>query len=612
MKTVKMIYTALSLISNKTSILCFKKPKALLLAFAFFNLVSYSQVNYVLNPSFEQVDSCPVYVNYIRALNWDTLMNGGGCQPDVMTPCYADPAAAFILGVPLNIYGRSYQWPRTGKNYHNFCLFRPLDPVIQKEYLQGTFNQKLKNKSYCITYYLNLSNNSRYAIDNIGVVIDDGSIHTGPCQATIAATSVSSPVGAYISDTLNWIKVQGLFSAQGNETKITIGSFDLTANTKSISVGDATFDPYSYYFIDDVSVIEADLPANAGRDTVICSGDSVFIGRPPEIGLECLWSTGASTIGTGGGLWVKPATTQTFMVSQDVCGIIKDDTIKVQVKPKYTGAQINLSLSSSTTCPGNTIVLTYSNNPPGTNSYNWQPLGVYTQTTSATASAVVSQSTTFSLEVSNSGQNAFCPFNRTASVTVAVPVYTDSPSLSFNSIICPEDTINFSIQNAAPGNTVSYQWLPSAAFTNTYNLSAKSLISQSTTYTINVSSSGNTSLCAFTRTLNASVFVPDSCFKDPQIPNIFTPNGDNVNDAWEIKFPNGYSLQELIVYDRWGTLIYEQDNLNFEKQGYSRIGWDGYTNSGNQCTAGVYFYVLKYTDRKGEIKNVKGNVTLMK
>ncbi len=595
---------------------CTKKPRAMLLAFLFllFTIDLNSQVNYVLNPSFEQVDSCPAFYNKIKALYWDTLINGGGYDPDLMTTCYAGTGLWSIVGVPKNIFGRSYQQPRTGKNYHNFLLLRPGRNII--DYIQGTLIKTLVKKNYCITYHVNLTNNSQYAIDKIGAYLDDGSIHTPPGQTTLVPTSVSSPSGVFISDTLNWTKVQGIYFAKGNETKITLGNFTLNGSTNSLFVNPTAADDYALYFIDDVSVIEADLPAFAGRDTVLCTGDSVFIGRPPEIGLECLWfntSTGSVQIATGGGLWVKPSTTQTFIVQQDVCGLIKKDTIQVQIKPKYTGPAIGLAANTATACATNIITFTVSNNPPGTNTYNWLPIGVYSNTNNTSASAVIAQSAAFTININNAGQNAFCPFTRSASVSVSVPVFTDSPTLISNlNSVCPNDTINLSFLNPAPGNTVTYQWLPKSSFTFTSALSAKSVTQFGNSYSVNISSTGNASICPFTRSLSISIAVADTCFKEPIIPNIFTPNNDDANDLWSIKFSYGYSLQELEIYDRWGTLIYKQENLKFDKQGYALIGWDGYTTSGEPCSAGVYFYIVKYSDRSNATKIVKGNVSLVK
>ncbi len=601
------MYIDLSLINKKNKTTWLKRPKAALLAFTFCFLffVSKSQVNYVPNPSFEVVDFCGGSFFISVAHNWDALKNGGGGGNS-----WSDCSNTSILD----------QVPRTGRAYAGMNYFKnSLENVSWRSYIQAKLIKDLKsNQSYCVTHYANLLNRSKYAIDEMAVYFDDGSISSIlPGREAIVNAQIKSPAGVFYSDTLSWMKVQGTFTATGTESYITLGNFkSYAAATFSLAYPSA-FAIVAEYYIDDVSVIEADLPAYAGRDTVLCTGDSVFIGRPPEIGLECLWfnpSAGSGSIAAGGGLWVKPATTQTYIVSQDVCGIIKKDTIQVQIKPKYSGPQINLTVSSPTTCPNNTITLNINNNPPGANSkYFWLPQNVYTQTSNINAKANVSQNTIFTLTINNNGENSFCPYQRTNTINIAVPLYTDTPVLQSNlNVVCPQDTLVLNLQTTVPGNTVTYNWYPKPAYTFTNNLFAKSIIQQSTTYSLNIISSGNNSICAFTSSVNVSVIVADTCFKNPSIPNIFTPNNDDVNDVWQIKFPYGYALQDLEIYNRWGTLIYERNNLEFKINGYTKIGWDGRTTSGEECSAGVYFYVVKYTDRNNEVKIGKGNVTLMR
>ena len=65
-----------------------------------------------------------------------------------------------------------------------------------------------------------------------------------------------------------------------------------------------------------------------------------------------------------------------------------------------------------------------------------------------------------------------------------------------------------------------------------------------------------------------------------QIPNIFTPNGDNENDIWEITGIENYPDAVLLIYNRWGKLIYEEEG--------SIEGWNGGNSS-----EGAYYYVLE-------------------
>jgi|GEM_PF-5263916 len=586
-----------------------RNNKRKLLFFVFWALikVSIAQVNLVPNPSFEKLVgyNSNLYINSIQiAQPWDTIKggSGGGGVGIIQTP-------TIVLGGEV-----LFQNARTGKFMAGVNYYTPISSKW-RGYLRAELLAKLVNeKEYCVTSFFNSINRNQYGCDELSLFFDDGSLEcSAPNDVAFANAQIKSPAGIFLFDTLNWMKVQGKFKAIGYESHITIGNFKPQAITSASIINPNASAPLADYFLDDISVIEADLPANAGRDTVLCTGDSVFIGRPPEIGLECIWNSHGSQIGSGGGLWVKPSSTQTFEVTQDVCGLIKKDTIRVQIKPKYNGPPISLTVSSPTTCADKTISLAIQNNPPVLNGYNWLPLGVYVQTNNISASAVVSQNTTFTLNINNLGQDAFCPFQRTASVSVSVPVYTDSPILISNfNPVCPGDTILLSYLNPAPGNTVTYQWLPTSAYSFTTNLSAKSITQLGDTYSLNIMSSGNASICAFTRSLSISVSVADSCFKDPLIPNIFTPNNDNANDQWIIKFPYAYSLQNLFIYDRWGKLIYRREDLNFNKQGFTLIGWDGRNTSGEEMSAGVYFYVLQYTDRSQNQQSVKGNITLLK
>lgn len=194
------------------------------------------------------------------------------------------------------------------------------------------------NSVYCAKMYVSLAEAGRYSIDGLQMYFDNGGLDTvSPCGKVISfvTAQVKNPLGTTINDTLNWIQVSGTFTATGNETYLTLGNF-LTdaATTKSVTNSFQSTD-INFYFIDDVSTIDYNLSAYAGPDKNINLGDSAFIGRPPEIGLECTWSSGTVTVGTGGGLWIKPITIGTFsyVVTQNICGNIKTDTVNVNVSP---------------------------------------------------------------------------------------------------------------------------------------------------------------------------------------------------------------------------------------------------------------------------------------
>jgi len=96
-----------------------------------------------------------------------------------------------------------------------------------------------------------------------------------------------------------------------------------------------------------------------------------------------------------------------------------------------------------------------------------------------------------------------------------------------------------------------------------------------------------------------------SIFTDPTnintYPNIFTPNGDNVNDIFKFGIGN-ITLQSAIIYNRWGEKMFEW-MAPF-------AGWDGRTTSGMPASNGIYFYVFTAIDKDKNIVKKTGSLLL--
>lgn len=83
--------------------------------------------------------------------------------------------------------------------------------------------------------------------------------------------------------------------------------------------------------------------------------------------------------------------------------------------------------------------------------------------------------------------------------------------------------------------------------------------------------------------------------EDLVIPNVFTPNNDGRNDAFELLNSNGKTF-DIEVYNRWGALVYSKTNYINQ--------WKGQTNEGRDLADGTYFIVLtEQTDDGPIIKN---------
>ena len=90
-----------------------------------------------------------------------------------------------------------------------------------------------------------------------------------------------------------------------------------------------------------------------------------------------------------------------------------------------------------------------------------------------------------------------------------------------------------------------------------------------------------------------------------EIPNVFTPNGDNVNDFFLLK-ATGLEEIDAKIYNRWGQLVY---SLN-SKSG--NIAWDGKNQQGKEVAEGVYYYVIKAKGLDGKEYDKKGNLSLFR
>lgn len=79
--------------------------------------------------------------------------------------------------------------------------------------------------------------------------------------------------------------------------------------------------------------------------------------------------------------------------------------------------------------------------------------------------------------------------------------------------------------------------------------------------------------------------LSDDCL---EIPNCYTPNGDNINDTWEIKGVKFYPEIHVEVYTRWGELVFISDGYLQE--------WDATYDNGKEVPMGSYVYIIELGD----------------
>lgn len=95
---------------------------------------------------------------------------------------------------------------------------------------------------------------------------------------------------------------------------------------------------------------------------------------------------------------------------------------------------------------------------------------------------------------------------------------------------------------------------------------------------------------------------------DIYMPNIFSPNGDGINDVFFIQSKNDYYITYLRIYDRWGNLVFSDEN---EFSNNNQFGWDGQFK-GQDAPQGTYAWTANLFTLAGTEINLTGDITLVR
>jgi gliding motility-associated-like protein len=238
-------------------------------------------------------------------------------------------------------------------------------------------------------------------------------------------------------------------------------------------------------------------------------------------------------------------------------------------------------------CPGDSILFVAQGN---FTSFSWQNGQVLS------ASRYINAPGTYPVEAT--GVNGCITFD---TVTVF--------PLTVNAAAGPDQTINSGeqAQLSASGGT-EYRWYASEPLEFSDMLSQNITVSKilpdgvnADTITIYVEVTNNRG-CSGLDSLRLIITrnIPDAIADLSKAYNIFTPNGDGLNDIWDITDLVDGDNCELVVLNRWGSTIYEDESFNGQ--------WSGVDNGGNDLPDGTYYYILNC---EGEVR-MKNAVTIIR
>jgi gliding motility-associated-like protein len=266
----------------------------------------------------------------------------------------------------------------------------------------------------------------------------------------------------------------------------------------------------------------------------------------------------------------------TLTLRNAACEVVTNFTVNVAPAPV-------VELFSAEGCRGETVVLRASTTETG--SFRWY------RTALGEAPILVGE-TSVSIPLNQPDSVLYVEFVRadgciTARTAVAAtqlptPVagITHTPDLG-RDIRVPGDSLVLVASSTLPGDRRQWAWaqLPGGDF-NAFATTGTTVFVPDSAGDYAIRLIETIGRCSDTTTVQPFRFV---FLANLFIPNVFSPNGDDLNDIWR---PIGQNIDwwEFVIYDRWGRKVYTSP------RGFA--GWNGQTQNGNPVPEGVYIYQL--------------------
>jgi len=325
----------------------------------------------------------------------------------------------------------------------------------------------------------------------------------------------------------------------------------------------------------------------SGSDITICEGDTINLTANSLSGATYSWTGPNGYTSSQQNPVINPASTTNdglYIVTATLNGCTgAPDTLDVTVIPTPV---VNAS-SNSPICVGDALQLNASN-VNGAN-YTWTGPNGFTSTSQNPLIDPVTSADagTYSvIAIVNGCSSAPSSTNVTISDVNASFIATPSTGVS---------PLNVVFTNTTTGGT-AYSWdYGNGNIENTTSLSTTQTYITDSTYTVTMIAV-NADGCMDTVSMTISV-VPNYFII---IPNVFSPNGDNTNDVFELQF-SGVSSLLVNIYDRWGLFMYSYNSLTGS--------WNG-QKDGKDASEGVYYYVIQVVDALDAEHIYSGHVTL--
>jgi gliding motility-associated-like protein len=310
----------------------------------------------------------------------------------------------------------------------------------------------------------------------------------------------------------------------------------------------------------------------------VCEGNDIVLNASSAI-TPINWSGPAEYTANGSQVTIQHASAANagkYFAKVNSGGCSWTDSVNVNVISK---PEVNLNVRSASICEGDSVHLVAN----GAATYEWLPASGFSAPNSNDVFVHPVATTTF---IVTGKTNEGCSDTAAAIINIIPkPTAYAGPDRSILKGSAAQ------LNATAKGDSLQYFWTPDYAITGIQSLNPTVAPLADTTYVLHV-------VCtAGCGTATDSVKV--TIYKEIQVPNAFSPNGDGINDRWNVPGISSRPQAEVSMFDRYGRELFRKRNFQ---------GWDG-TNNGQPLPTGNYYYVI---DLKDESPRIYGWVYLAK